>query len=575
LYFETDIARTNQTFKSSWQEEGDLSLKNSTGNVPGSFPAQVSGFFYISDSLLDVQSADDIRLNPITSGRPEIGETYTLRVWDTVNKKFVTGTSTPLRVGGIPNNVDESITSKALTLQSHWLGDHVSTLVSWRRDESVATRFNFTPPPGEDGRDETGELEYEYLVPGDPVPQEKDSWTKSVVVNFPERYLFELPFGSDLRFYWNESENFEPVGVRRNQWNEDLGSPTNVTEEYGIGLEMMDGKVNVRVNRFKTVSQNRNVPNVPNAYGYTSTLINRYLAANALELIPAEYGYTYSGFETFEDVARAMFETIPQRLADRIGPEFNFDPRIVGTGLDTSWEPDSIVGKASVSDSVSRGTEIEIIWNPTRNWRFALNAAKAEAVIANAAAAELEYANIWRQNLETMFEGNLLEGERNPGQAEGNTFWPQYVAQTLSDIQTANAKSGTAMPEIREWRVNALTRYSFADGILNGFSVGGAVRWQDEVGIGYPFITDENGNSVADIANPYWGPDQLSIDLNFSYRKKIRAFGQRIDWTVTLNLRNINADDELIPIGANADGTYGTVRIPPERTWSITNNFTW
>ena len=99
------------------------------------------------------------------------------------------------------------------------------------------------------------------------------------------------------------------------------------------------------------------------------------------------------------------------------------------------------------------------------------------------------------------------------------------------------------------------------------------MRWQDEVGIGYPFVDDENGNSVAEITNPYWGPDQLSLDLNFSYKKKLQAFGQNIDWTVSLNIRNINADDELIPIRANADGTWGTVRIPPERTWSITNNF--
>jgi hypothetical protein len=46
-----------------------------------------------------------------------------------------------------------------------------------------------------------------------------------------------------------------------------------------------------------------------------------------------------------------------------------------------------------------------------------------------------------------------------------------------------------------------------------------------------------------------------------------------VNWNINLNVRNIGAKDELIPIAANADGSWGTFRIPPERTWSITNSF--
>ena len=34
-------------------------------------------------------------------------------------------------------------------------------------------------------------------------------------------------------------------------------------------------------------------------------------------------------------------------------------------------------------------------------------------------------------------------------------------------------------------------------------------------------------------------------------------------------------EEDLIPVKGNADGAYGTVRIPPERTWTITNTFSW
>ena len=41
------------------------------------------------------------------------------------------------------------------------------------------------------------------------------------------------------------------------------------------------------------------------------------------------------------------------------------------------------------------------------------------------------------------------------------------------------------------------------------------------------------------------------------------------------NIRNVTGQEDIIPIVANADGSWGTVRIPPERTWRITNSFRW
>ena len=78
---------------------------------------------------------------------------------------------------------------------------------------------------------------------------------------------------------------------------------------------------------------------------------------------------------------------------------------------------------------------------------------------------------------------------------------------------------------------------------------------------------------MADIQRPYFGPDSLLIDLNCGYRTKLKFFDRRIDCDLTLILINAFADDELIPIVANADGSWGTVRIPPERTWAAVASF--
>ena len=40
-----------------------------------------------------------------------------------------------------------------------------------------------------------------------------------------------------------------------------------------------------------------------------------------------------------------------------------------------------------------------------------------------------------------------------------------------------------------------------------------AGRWQDEVGIGFPIITDPaTGGSMIDVANPYMGPTDFKLD---------------------------------------------------------------
>ncbi len=90
---------------------------------------------------------------------------------------------------------------------------------------------------------------------------------------------------------------------------------------------------------------------------------------------------------------------------------------------------------------------------------------------------------------------------------------------------------------------------------------------------GCPYVRNSTGNEVADLQRPYFGPTSLIVDLNCGYRTKLRIFDRRIDCDVALNLQNAFADDELIPIVANADGSWGTVRVPPERRWALTASF--
>lgn len=66
-----------------------------------------------------------------------------------------------------------------------------------------------------------------------------------------------------------------------------------------------------------------------------------------------------------------------------------------------------------------------------------------------------------------------------------------------------------------------------------------------------PIVNDPTFGIVPDIKNPYYGPSQTSYDAGIGYRRKF----QRVSWSVQLNVRNLGAGDELIPVSAQPDGT--------------------
>ena len=121
--------------------------------------------------------------------------------------------------------------------------------------------------------------------------------------------------------------------------------------------------------------------------------------------------------------------------------------------------------------------------------------------------------------------GALINGQRNPVQsATLGTFLAQYDAEHATFIRTSAAQSGVSSAEIRKWRANLVTRYEFQRGKLRGFSVGGALRWQDKVGIGYPNLSPTpNSQYVPDIANPIYGPKDTHVDLRYSYKNQFKV----------------------------------------------------
>ena len=253
------------------------------------------------------------------------------------------------------------------------------------------------------------------------------------------------------------------------------------------------------------------------------------------------------------------------------------------------WGEGPPAGQKLTNSLLSEGVEIEITANPLPNWRMTLNAAKIEAVRNNILP---DWAPFVGANSDLWFDGF----DNNPGGPSQLNYWTidgfsdirhwggtttySSVADTfggrmMQDVfgpyVNAMAGEGVSVSELREWRFNFVTNYTFTTGFLKDVNLGGAVRWQDETAIGYlpQYNTDAN-IWVTNVSSPFYGPAETNYDLWVGYRRKL---SDKVTWEIQLNIRDLFADDELIPIQANPDGTIAQARIPAEMTWNLTNTF--
>jgi len=229
-------------------------------------------------------------------------------------------------------------------------------------------------------------------------------------------------------------------------------------------------------------------------------------------------------------------------------------------------------GFAVTSDTQSEGYEFEFIANPTPNWRIAFNAAKTEAVRTNVGGPLLDELVNYIDEVMAGPGGDLVRFNSDYSAAnELRNAWTPWRGQyTLLKLQ-----EGTAASELRKWRYNVITNYSFTDGTLRGIGVGAGYRWQDKVVIGYPVLPDPNNPSLAtfDLSKPYYGPSEDALDLWISYERKLTS---KINWRIQLNVYNVGKSEDLIPISVQPDGqTWAGVRISPVQEWMLTNTFSF
>jgi hypothetical protein len=226
-------------------------------------------------------------------------------------------------------------------------------------------------------------------------------------------------------------------------------------------------------------------------------------------------------------------------------------------------------GFAVTADTQSKGYELELTANPLPNWRIAFNASKTTAVRTSVGGPVLDELVAYFDTLMAGPAGDLTRF--NSDWSAGNQLrldWTGWRGQyTLLKLQ-----ENTAASELRKWRYNLVTNYSFREGFLKGTGVGAGYRWQDKVVIGYPLVPS-GALASFDLSKPYYGPSEDALDLWLSYEHKVT---NKIGWRIQANVRNAGKKDSLIPISVQPDGkTWASVRVAPVQEWFVTNTFTF
>ena len=453
------------------------------------------------------------------------------------------------------NSTRVEVRTLSATLQSFFLNDRVVVTSGIRRDRQRTRQSNgnaFDPA--------RGVITNDGLKIWNPwVDQSGDTKTYGVVVK-PLRWL---------NVFYNHSDSFAPAPSLQTLFGDPLPNPKGTGKDYGVSFTALDNKLSVKINRYQA--------NDLNSRGNEAgTIGQRTLRLEGRVNNGTNFGFALRPWA--ENLARSRFAR--QGITPSAAQVLTATAGIMG--MPESWLArlgDNITGLSTdgLTDVTSRGYEVEVTYNPTRNWRIKFNVAQQQAIDANIAPDEQNY---WTARLPVWTtlkddNGQLWWTSIATTNLSGtvNNAKDYYLTQLLAPYALAVANQGKPRSQVREWRWNALTNYTFSEGKLKGFGVGGAVRWQDKAAIGFLGAAPEADGVVRslDANKPVFDRARFAVDLSASYG--FHLFKDRVRARVQLNVRDVLENGRLQKVAVNPDGSAYAYRIIDPRQFILSTSF--
>ncbi len=462
----------------------------------------------------------------------------------------------------------KKVRSAGLSIQSFLVDDRVIPTFGWRKDR-VYTEDSFSLPTLNGFADLTNLRNFGLNKRW----REGPTKTKGVVVkplrgfDFIRRATesgsgiarFLGEFAQGFQLHYNQSDSFQPADTAYNVFLEQLPNPQGTTKEYGFGLNMYDGKLNLRVTHFDTTQFHSRTG--------IGTIATR---AMAMDFDVPGQNLTFDLYTT----ATGWQQTLH--------PEYTLDQAQAAAAKQIGYSVDyinSASGKSisDVLDATSKGTEVELQFNPTRNFTLKLTGGQQIAID--------DHVSLFIQELidqRLPYWTTVTDPAGVPWWTTrlGSTGVPRdyFTGNVQAPLNLAITTQGKRKPQTREYTFKATTKYDLTGFAgdhkwLRGLSVGGSLRWASKAAIGYYAAAPESDGVIRslDKTRPYYDKPTTNIDLLATY--STRLFRNKIRTTFQFNVANVTEDGHLQGVAVNPDGIFWNYRIIDPRQFIFTTRF--
>ena len=314
-----------------------------------------------------------------------------------------------------------------------------------------------------------------------------------------------------LSAFFNTSSSFNLAGAtNRLAPNAPAPNAEGVSDDLGLKISLLGGKVFATVTHFKTAAQ------------HDTASLNQGVSSAGINLI-----------------WDALNTTILPGHARTILAENNLNIDSVRTDFNSY-----------TLDTSAQGWEYEVVANPTSAWRLSFNFADRTASQTNTApelfAYMAKYRALWEANSTVLTSATQTIG----GQ----------LANIDADHLTRMVRPN-GLQKVGDARYSSAlrTNYAFREDRLKGFSVGGGARWRGETLVGY-----------SSTLQPLKVKGYTLVDATLGYRTKARLFGPKVELSFQLNVNNLFNENGIIPTRLFDDRSLRTYRFQSVRDWFLT-----
>ncbi len=406
------------------------------------------------------------------------------------------------------------VTSSLMTAQSYWWKDRIVTTLGWRHDRDRALNYDYALAWNRSLVRQPDADEIVKAAQPDYASDESGGTRSLGVVVHPTKWL---------SLHYSKSATFSPGVQAQTPYGELVPAAHGEGTDYGFTLMPLGDRLVLRANVYETTSGPRQSAFHAAVFGAVYDIEQDVLAAGA-----------------------------PRH------------PTFQNTNSDAGFRV--------MSQKKATGVEVELVGNPTPQWRLTVSCAKGKAEESDIGLPWIgfvqERSAVW---------GQYASAPRldNPSQTVRTRF--QELVNQLNLMQSSD---GTPVESAREWRVRATSRYTFRQGLLKSAFVGGGYIWSSPNVTGYGTTTIKNqcpfpgvGDSivVSDIHQPYRGHADIEADAFAGYALKL--FNGRINCLLQLNVRNVLDRDALIVRQVYSDGRPRQWMVPTPRQFILSSTF--